>query len=435
MLPECFIDSYKRYKADTRTIATWLTEGAEISGFTHKNSFPQPIHTVVNQQTKVKLKGRARKLARDAANAEQKTRPKEPLPPQQYIVKTKDFVPMANAIASWCPPKIKPSTTILEIFRRTIATRKSCALWYDARSDGNEGHQHFINVLEEALSILKPLAPKEQVDKTRTKHASTTRKKISENKFDNLVLEDADESPSEDVTQLTGNPAPLKPPIADIIYEQDGTENEEEFRFASYCLIKDLNDLRQYLLGLWQRYRRKEIDLAVAAATTNMAIILVRRAEREFARTATWPKEYAAKWQDSPIAGCIPVVSSLTTCTQGWQLELNSGPCELTFSFFDKSDLFKKSSLTKRDIQIVVNNTEYGGMDSILRSGWPVTDNAASIQLLQNISEGRDEWTFFRACLLLQCCNGPFPAPSKLANNPFVQDAILLRWASATGFG
>jgi hypothetical protein len=317
MLPECFIDSYKRYKADTRTIAAWLTEGAEISGFTptDKNSVHQPNSTVVNQQTKVKLKGRARKLARDAANAEQKTRAKKPPPPQQYVVKTKDFVPMAIAIASRRPPKIKPSTTILEIFRRTIAARKSCALWYATGSDGNEGHQHFINVLEKALSILKPLVPKEQDDKMRTKHASTTRKNIPENKFDNLILEDGDESASEDVTQPTSNPSSLKPPTPDIIYEQDDTENEEEFRFASYCLIKDLNDLRQYLLGLWQRYQRKEVDLAVAAATTNMAINLVRRAEREFARTATWPKEYAAKWQDSPIAGCIPVVSSPTRCS------------------------------------------------------------------------------------------------------------------------
>jgi hypothetical protein len=327
MLPECFIDSYKRYKADTRTIATWLTEGAEISGFTNKNSIHQPNPTVTNQQTKVKLKGRARKLARDAANAEQKTRAKKP-PPQQYVVKTKDFVPMALAIASWCPPKIKPSATILEVFRRTIAARKSCATWYATGSDGNEGHQHFINVLEEAFSILKPLAPKEQVDKIRTKHTSITRKNIPENKFDNLVLEDADESPTEDVTQPTGNPAPLKPPTADVIYEQDATENEEEFRFASYCLIKDLNDLRQYLLGLWRRYRWKEIDLAVAAATTNMAIILVRRAEREFARTAAWPKKYAAAWQDSPIAGCVPVVSSPATYCSGLaaRVEFSASP-------------------------------------------------------------------------------------------------------------
>jgi hypothetical protein len=121
---------------------------------------------------------------------------------------------------------------------------------------------------------------------------------------------------------------------------------------------------------------------------------------------------------------------------RGWQLELNSVPPELAFSFFDKSDLFEKSSLTIRDIQIVVSNIEYGGKDSMLRSDWPEINNAASIQLLRNISEDREEWTFLRASLLLRCCNGLFPACyAKLTNNPFVQDVILLRWVSATGIG
>jgi hypothetical protein len=113
-----------------------------------------------------------------------------------------------------------------------------------------------------------------------------------------------------------------------------------------------------------------------------------------------------------------------------------SGSPELSFSFFDKSDVFERSSLTILVIQIVVNSTEYGGKDSMLRAGWSATNNAASIRLPQNISEGREEWTFFRACLLLQCCDGPFPARySKLTNDPFIQDVILLRWVSATGFG
>ena len=113
----------------------------------------------------------------------------------------------------------------------------------------------------------------------------------------------------------------------------------------------------------------------------------------------------------------------------------HSGPPKLAFSFFDKFDQFEKSSLTIRGIQIVVNSTEYGGKDSMMRSGWSATDNAASIRLPENISEDREEWTFFRACQLLQCCDGPFPARySKLTNNPFVQDIILLRWVSVTGF-
>jgi hypothetical protein len=384
MLPECFIDSYKRYKADTTKIAIWLAESAEISGFPNKNSILQPSKTAVNQQPKVKLKGRARKLARDAANADKKALTQSATPKQQrYVVRTKDFVPMAMAIASCQPPKTKPSTATLEVFRRSIAARKSCAKWYAAGSDGNEGHQYFIRVLEEALSILKPLVPKELV-KIRAKPIQAAMKKV-ENKFENLVLEDADDSDVHDIFTQPASPSPPQKPISDIIYEQDETETEEEFRFASYCLIKDLNDLRQYLLGLWQRYQGKEIDLAVAAATTNMTINLVRRAEREFATTAAWPKEYAADWQDSPIAGCVPV--------------------------------------------IVVNGTEYGGKDSMLRSGWSSTTDGANIQLPQNMSEGREEWTFFRACLLLQSCDGP-PQPhhSKLTSNPFVQDLILLRY-------
>lgn len=112
-----------------------------------------------------------------------------------------------------------------------------------------------------------------------------------------------------------------------------------------------------------------------------------------------------------------------------------SVPPKPAFSFFDKFDLFEKSPLTIRVIQIVVNSIDYGGKDSIMRSGWSAIDNAASIRLPENISEGREEWTFFRACLLLQYCDGPFPARySELTNNPFVQDVILLRWVSAIGF-
>lgn len=182
------------------------------------------------------------------------------------------------------------------------------------------------------------------------------------------------------------NPSPLQKPISTITHEQDETEKEEEFRFASYCLINALNDLRQYLLRLWQRYRRKEIDLAVAAATTNMTLSLVRRAEKEFATTAAWPNGYTVEWQGSPIAGCVPLM--------------------------------------------VVNGTEYGGKDSMLRSRWSINKDGANTRLPQDMSDGREEWTFVRAWLLLQSCDGPHPpCYSNLNNNPFAQDLILMRYA------
>ena len=108
-----------------------MRKSAELSGFANEHSFLHPNNAVANQQPKAKLRGRARKLARDATNAEKKTiaqpaTSKEPF----YVVKTKDFVPMAIAIASCRPLKTKLSIAILDIFRRTIAARKSCAMWY-----------------------------------------------------------------------------------------------------------------------------------------------------------------------------------------------------------------------------------------------------------------------------------------------------------------
>ena len=130
-------------------------------------------------------------------------------------------------------------------------------------------------MLEEALSFLKGMVLKLPVDKRRSKRLRATRKKEVEDGCENLILEDTDGS-SDDHDQVP-SASPRKQLSSDIIYEQDETEKEEEFRFASYCLIKDLHDLQQYLLGLWQRHQRKEVDLVVAAATTNMAINLARR--------------------------------------------------------------------------------------------------------------------------------------------------------------
>ena len=122
-------------------------------------------------------------------------------------------------------------------------------MWYAAGSVGDEGHQYLMSVLEKTLCILKTLASNEPVKKRPTPVPVTM--KTVQNKFENLVPEDADESVSENVN-TQANPSPLQKHISAITYEQDETEKEEEFRFASYCLVKDLNDLRQYLLRLWK---------------------------------------------------------------------------------------------------------------------------------------------------------------------------------------
>ena len=73
-------------------------------------------------------------------------------------------------------------------------------------SVGDEGYQYFIGVLEETLCILKPLTSNEPVKKRPTPVPVTM--KTVQNKFENLVLEDADESVHENVnTQANPSPA------------------------------------------------------------------------------------------------------------------------------------------------------------------------------------------------------------------------------------
>ena len=74
MLPDFLFSTYKQYKTDTDKIATWLAETAKKCGYkSASNGVSGPGSDDAAQTSKQpKLKGRARKLARDAAAAEKK---------------------------------------------------------------------------------------------------------------------------------------------------------------------------------------------------------------------------------------------------------------------------------------------------------------------------------------------------------------------------
>ena len=87
-LPPDIVLAYKRYKQDTETVAGWLAERAEKAGYTANTDT-----AAIGKDPK--LKGRARKLARDAA----RQAPAQPKLKYTYIVKTTEFVPMAKHVS------------------------------------------------------------------------------------------------------------------------------------------------------------------------------------------------------------------------------------------------------------------------------------------------------------------------------------------------
>ena len=84
-LPPDMVLAYKRYQKDTETVLGWLAENATNAGYNINMD-------AAEMGKQPKLKGRARKLARDAAQ-------KSPATCKQkyaYVVKTSDFVEMAK---------------------------------------------------------------------------------------------------------------------------------------------------------------------------------------------------------------------------------------------------------------------------------------------------------------------------------------------------
>ena len=103
MLPEGLYDTYKQYKSDTSKIVQWLASTATNCGYN------QPVKSApATEPVKpTKLKGRARKLARDAATADTaaKRNGAVPLPEREvedvktHVVELEESVLMAEAIS------------------------------------------------------------------------------------------------------------------------------------------------------------------------------------------------------------------------------------------------------------------------------------------------------------------------------------------------
>lgn len=124
-----FHTSYKQCKDDTNHVASWLATTAKRCGY------PSDLLTSAaaknDAQTAPKLKGRARKLARDAPSKQSALQSKDEAPPKKvYIIARKDFVTLADFIASYSKPPVQVPATLLTLLNRVIALRKRHARWY-----------------------------------------------------------------------------------------------------------------------------------------------------------------------------------------------------------------------------------------------------------------------------------------------------------------
>ncbi|KAJ3296684.1 hypothetical protein HK104_001363 [Borealophlyctis nickersoniae] len=280
-LPPFLADSHKRHKADTSRLAQWLVDNAKRLGYEPEMSVAGSVPTGSKR-----LKGKARKLAREAAA---KSGTSIPLPVGKRLVKL-----------------FRPS--ILTIARRAIRARKRCAEWFrrspvdddamKARKD--KGHWHFVTVLEDVVKILTPFAVPEVRKETEKGDESTSEVSL-ENQFSLLEVDEMEEN-IEDATQV-----PPLPPSDGIIGEEvyDVEYEESEVIFATFCLFEDLADIRRFLQQTWTDYREGRIDLITASVTTNTAVDLVRDAEEELVGLYPYLTDYEKVIDVPYVYACV----------------------------------------------------------------------------------------------------------------------------------
>lgn len=312
MLSDFLRSSLKTYKDDTNSIAAWLAVTAKQCGYSSDlldrtdsstaSSSSSSSSTLPPSQSSARLKGKARKQAKDAAAA-QGNRPEASKiassPPNKpsYIIKVRDFTTLAEFIAGFRKPVIKVPTYLVNALNRAIELRSQHNAWSREQNDSDEptkrentdeSHSYFLGVLERTREILKPRMPSDLIDDVLCKPPSGIsgngdpgEKPTSQirNKFENLDIQE----PSQEFLDAPDIvPTPVSQSSDGHIYKAETVHSLEEQYWAAHCLFQDVRRIRSSLSQLWAAYREGAIDLVAASITTNTAIDYVRSLEQDY---------------------------------------------------------------------------------------------------------------------------------------------------------
>lgn len=198
--------SYRRYKADTNLVAEWLLAIAKEHGYNSSKHLQGSVPTSSGSR----LKGKARKAAKDAmgANADYK-------PSQVYRIKVQDFVSFAQYIAGLKKPRVKTPEDIKRAIQAAIRLRKNASAWCTVYQTAPssltalDGHDYFISILEEVQHVLLP----DNMQAPGSSHAESATNApapSSANLFELLTLEQTVDAPENETTVPR---APVRPNI------------------------------------------------------------------------------------------------------------------------------------------------------------------------------------------------------------------------------
>ncbi|KAL4812452.1 hypothetical protein BDW67DRAFT_178687 [Aspergillus spinulosporus] len=250
--------SYLQYKADTDAVANWLVATAKTCGF--------PVDTLgttadrsdsAATQSSKRLKGKARKLAREAARIPASTQTANLTKAKpKNVIALKDFIALSDYIAASTNPVVS-----------VPATKRSSGAFLQKPSIQ---HNYFIGILEHVWQVLKPRMPsystKDSLTQSPEDDSGETQDGNLANRFGALDVQE----PSE---------AFLKAPDAILPLPRDDKAEPDVFAFC--LLLRDLQKMQAVIKHTWEGYRLGKFDLVAASLMTNSAIGFVRNMEEE----------------------------------------------------------------------------------------------------------------------------------------------------------
>lgn len=279
MLPESLKNAFQLYKRDTNAIATWLANTAKNNG--------HPVNTN-NNEPRGQPKGKARKEAKAsaaAANEDLSSSSKK----QAYLLRLRDFVPLATFIAT-VEPQIRVPLFMAVTIDRVIEVRRNVSRVMGTKEgntneESNAGHLHFVGVLEQVRDILRQQIRAYEIDMSSlqidrtdagTSSMEEEEQSASRNLFDILNLYETGEQVPDSAE--TGSHTELI-----IEYEPESRDKYQEACLAFMSLLKEVLHQREKVRNVWYNYRIGNINLAPAAIATNEAIEICRRMEEDVA--------------------------------------------------------------------------------------------------------------------------------------------------------
>ncbi|KAF2102981.1 hypothetical protein NA57DRAFT_71962 [Rhizodiscina lignyota] len=235
--------SYEQYKNDTSIFMTWLSHAAQACGY-----FAPPNTNPI-----------------------------------------KEMIVQAKCIVSSISPTLHLPNSVSRLASRAIRLRKLVTSQYrkfDAKGEANEKHEHFTGVLEEALDLLlqhrSNALPRPPVTQEQSPLQDLT------NRFSLLEVEDCEDYSAVAAHLAVGPRTNLRngKDDADSTHHTSTQVNDdrnmrEDLFMRIICFLMDVHKLERQVMEIWRKYKAGTVDIVVASAATNAAIVLVERLERQ----------------------------------------------------------------------------------------------------------------------------------------------------------